>query len=79
MGEIKQGLKAGVDVSKYADPRFGLSRMALIRRGLEEGPDVSKYARNLKFDFGQLNVIWRGYPKVKMWIYTQILSIAIVQ
>lgn len=43
--EIKLGLEHGIDVKKYADPKFTWLQMEQIRLGLEEGLEVSLYAQ----------------------------------
>lgn len=56
---IRKGLKSGIDVSQYADPRFDYAQMEEIREGLEDGFDVSWYA-DPKFDSDQMNAIRIG-------------------
>ena len=36
MHEIRKGLRNGLDVSKYADPKFNDIRMERIRKNLEK-------------------------------------------
>ena len=56
MEEIRLGLKNGLDVSIYADPKFDVWQMREIRQGLQDGLDVSIYA-DPKFDDGQMAYI----------------------
>ena len=42
--EIIDGIKKGLDVSKYTDPKFNWEQMEEIRLGLKSGIDVTKYA-----------------------------------
>lgn len=56
MEQIKWGLKAGVDVDKYADPKFDNFQMVQIKWGLEEGIDVDKYA-DPRFNWKQMQEI----------------------
>ena len=41
---IRDGLKSGVDVSIYADPKYDWTQMRVIYAGLRDGLDVSSYA-----------------------------------
>ena len=41
MRQIRFGLKDGLDVSVYADPKFRCDKMYKIRLGLKDGVDVS--------------------------------------
>ena len=41
MGQIRNGLKKGLDVSIYAKPEFKGSQMEQIRYGLERGLDIN--------------------------------------
>lgn len=59
MYEIRDGLKSGVDISVYADPKFDAEQMQQIRYGLESGFDVRWYA-DPKFDYYQMNEIRMG-------------------
>ncbi len=56
MQEIRQGLKQGVDVSIYANPKFDDDQMRQIRKGLEKELDVSIYA-NPEFNWEQMEQI----------------------
>ena len=42
--EIIKGLKSGVNVFVYANPKYSGWQMEVIREGLEQGLDVSIYA-----------------------------------
>ena len=42
--QIRIGLKANLDVSKYATPEYSWRQMEQIRKGLEDNLDVSIYA-----------------------------------
>ena len=55
----KDIMAKGLDISKYADPKFNDLQMWQIRQGLEAGLDVSKYA-NPKFDYLQMEQIRLG-------------------
>ena len=57
--EIQIGLEEGLDVSKYANPKFDFNQMAEIRKGLKQGIDISKYA-DPKFDWFQMEQIYEG-------------------
>jgi hypothetical protein len=59
--EVRKGLKYGVDVSLYADPKFEKWQMKEIRLGLENGVDASIYADS-KFSWEQMKKI-RGFIK----------------
>ena len=59
MGQIRNGLKKGLDVSIYAKPEFKGSQMEQIRYGLERGLDVSVYAKP-EFDSEQMRQIRLG-------------------
>lgn len=59
MGQIRLGLEAGIDVSKYANPKLSDNQMQEIRWGLEDGLDVSKYA-DPKFNWEQMEEIRKG-------------------
>ena len=48
MKEIREGLKCGLDVSKYADHKFDWEQMLEIREGLEKELDIS--TKNRKQD-----------------------------
>lgn len=54
--EIKTGLQANIDVSKYANEVFKWSQMREIREGLHDDLDVSIYAKP-EFDCGQMRAI----------------------
>lgn len=59
--EIKKGLRSGLDISWYADPKFDDFQMCEIRDGLEKGLDVSQYA-DPKFDWKQMKSIRLRLP-----------------
>ena len=59
MGQIRLGLEAGIDVSKYANPKLSDKQMEEIRWGLESGIDVSAYA-DPKFNDEQMEQIRLG-------------------
>ena len=42
--QIRIGIKANLDVSKYATPEYSWRQMEEIRKGLEENLDISWYA-----------------------------------
>ena len=42
---IKEGLKDGLDVSKYANPKFIFPQMEEIIVGLRDGLDVDAFAK----------------------------------
>lgn len=63
INQIRKGLKQGLDVSVYADPRYSKWQMDQIRRGLEEGLDVSTYA-NPKYDSEKMEKIRKGLESV---------------
>ena len=44
MYSIRKGLEHGLDMSKYADPKFDYTQMQWIYKGLKDNLDVSKYA-----------------------------------
>jgi hypothetical protein len=44
MGEIKKGIRDGVNVSLYANPEYSCYTMRQIRKGLEQGIDMTNYA-----------------------------------
>ena len=54
--EIEEGLKAGLDVSRYADKELFATQMRQIRFGLREGLNVSLYAKR-EFDWFQMEEI----------------------
>lgn len=62
--QIRYGLKAGVDISQYADPKFNSRQMAEIRLGLEAGVDVSQYT-DPKFDHWQMKKIRRELWEIR--------------
>jgi hypothetical protein len=64
MEQIRKGLKDGLDVSIYADPKFNSSQMEEIRWGLEDGIDVSQYA-DPKYTDSQMDKIRMGLRKGK--------------
>lgn len=51
VGQIRRGLKNGVDVSVYAKPEYGTVMMAAIRQCLEAGEDPSIYTNYTKVNF----------------------------
>ena len=62
LDEIADGLKKGLDVSIYANPKFSAQEMCQIKEGLEHGIDVSWYTKtdsngNLIFNEFQREVI----------------------
>ncbi len=57
--EIEEGLKAGLDVSRYADKELFATQMRQIRFGLREGLNVSLYAKR-EFDWFQMEEIRLG-------------------
>lgn len=59
MGQIRLGLEAGIDVSKYTNPKLSDKQMEQIRWGLEDGLDVSAYA-DPKFNDEQMEQIRLG-------------------
>ena len=59
MEQIRLGLEAGIDVSKYANSKLSDKQMEEIRWGLEDGLDVSKYA-DPKFNWEQMEEIRKG-------------------
>ena len=59
MYEIREGLEKGIDVSVYADPKYGVAQMGEIRKGLESGVDVSVYA-DPEYNWWQMNQIREG-------------------
>ena len=62
MMEIREGLKAGLDVSIYAKPEFNWEQMEMILIGLEDNVDVSIYAHP-KFEWPQMDEIREGLVK----------------
>ena len=46
--QIEEGLRKGLDVSVYANPKFDSDQMHILMQGLEQGIDVIPYA-NPKF------------------------------
>lgn len=72
--EIYYGLEAGVDVSKYADPKFSWVQMFEIRTGLENGVNVDKYA-DPKFNWQQMIQIREELEKEKTKIKEPELEI----
>ena len=42
--ELYEGLREGLDISWYIDPKFSDEQMSIIRAGLNEGLNVSVYA-----------------------------------
>lgn len=57
--EIEEGLKAGLDVSRYADKELFATQMRQIRFGLQEGLEVSLYASR-EYDWFQMEEIRLG-------------------
>ena len=51
MSEIRQGIKQGLDISKYTQldphghPIYNARQMSQIREGLEQGLDISQYTQ----------------------------------
>lgn len=67
--EIREGLKAGLDVSNYAKKEFLFIQMRQIRLGLLEGLPVEKYARP-EYDWLQMEEIRKGLSQgVDVGIY----------
>lgn len=62
MYQIRLGLEKGLDVSKYANPKFDSYQMEQIRLGLEKSLDVSRYA-DPRFTWAQMNEIRLGLEK----------------
>lgn len=54
--EILLGIKSGVDISVYADTKYGWEQMGEIRIGLEHGIDATVYA-DPKYDWEQMREI----------------------
>ena len=59
MEQIRLGLEAGIDVSKYANSKLSDKQMEEIRYGLQLDLDVSKYA-DPKFNWEQMEEIRKG-------------------
>ncbi len=59
MDQIRLGLRDGLDVSKYANPKLDSLQMNQIRLGLRDGLDVSQYATP-KFTHWQMDQIRLG-------------------
>lgn len=57
--QIEEGLRKGLDVSVYADPKFDSDQMFILMQGLEQGIDVIPYA-NPEFSFEQMCIIHNG-------------------
>ncbi len=57
--EIKAGLKAGLDIDKYADKKYHSIQMRQIRLGLEKGLPVEYYA-DPKYDWLQMEELRKG-------------------
>ena len=57
--EIQIGFEEGLDVSKYANPKFDFNQMAEIRKGLNQDLDISIYA-NPEFNWEQMREIRYG-------------------
>lgn len=57
--EIETGVRAGVDVSLYADKELLAIQMRQIRLGLQDGLDVSSYA-DRAYDWFQMEEIRKG-------------------
>lgn len=57
--QIEEGLRKGLDVSVYADPKFDSDQMYILMQGLEQGIDVIPYA-NPEFSFEQMCIIHNG-------------------
>ena len=41
---INEGIEEGLDISKYADPKFTVWQMIAIQRGLRKGLDVGWFS-----------------------------------
>lgn len=73
--QIIEGLKSGVDVDQYLDPKWYWYEMQEIRRALEEHVDIVKYLD--KFDWMQLGEIRKGLvAKVDVSIYADTKYVA---
>lgn len=59
LDELKEGLKKGLNVGKYADKRFNDCQMCQIKEGLEAGVNVDHYT-NPDFDIFQMYEIKEG-------------------
>jgi len=57
--ELRKGLRKGLDIRYYMDPKYKRKQMREIRKGLESGVDVSKYAY-YKFSHKQMKEIREG-------------------
>ena len=57
--EIGEGIKSGVDVSKYAYKNIGYRKMELCRGFLEQGVDICEYAK-AGYEWEQLLAIGKG-------------------
>lgn len=57
--QIEEGLRKGLDVSVYANPKFDSDQMHILMQGLEQGIDVIPYV-NPKFSFEQMCIIHNG-------------------
>lgn len=57
--EIEKGLKAGIDISHFADKKFLAIQMRQIRIGIQEGLEVEKYA-SFSYDWFQMEEIRKG-------------------
>lgn len=62
IGLIQKGLKEGLDISWYEDPRFIPECMLLIMEGLREGLQVSLYAKQ-SFSVSQMEIILKGLKR----------------
>ena len=63
--EVLKGLKANIDISKYAKLEFNWNQMWQIRAGLEANLDISKYA-NSEIDYKEMNEIRKELLKEKL-------------
>ena len=60
--ELKLGLKKGLDISLYENPKYDYIQMREIRKGLESGIDASKYSDPI-YDYYQMKQIREGLEK----------------
>ena len=63
--EIQKGLKQGLDVSCYLNPKFDAYQMLIIRYGLELGLDVSCYAKP-EIDYDTMDIIYQSLKDQKI-------------
>lgn len=64
MNQIRLGLRDGLDVSKYANPKLDSLQMDQIRLGLRDGLDVSIYA-DPKFNHSKMRKIRQGLREIR--------------